>query len=96
MRRKHPDARVFGSFPESYQLTRPYDGYVDAPVRFTECASFDPNLDADRTRLVYIHGYSPGQRACKHLVDTSGARPIVRVAAGSKWVEIWQLPHSSR
>jgi 4-amino-4-deoxy-L-arabinose transferase-like glycosyltransferase len=88
--RKHfPDAHVVGSFPESYELTEPWQGYVDTPVPFTECAAFRPEPSV--TQLVYVHAYSPGQRACKHLVDALGARGIARVEENGKWVEIWAL-----
>jgi hypothetical protein len=89
--RKHfPEAHVLGSFPESYELTEPWQGYVDAPIPFTECAAFRPEPSV--TQLVYVHAYSPGQQACKRLVDAVGARGIARVEENGKWVEIWALP----
>ncbi len=87
-RRNEP--QVFGAFPESYQLTEPWQGYVTRTIEFAPCTSF--TRDASRSQLVYVHAYSPGQMACKSLVDGAGARPIKRFIQNGKWIEIWSWP----
>jgi hypothetical protein len=94
LEKHYPDAEVVGSFPESYQVTEPYQGYVDRPFTFVECEDYAG--PGERTQVVYVHPYSPGQPRCKQLVDSVHATPVARFASRDKWVELYTIPAAAR
>jgi hypothetical protein len=89
LEQKHPDAEIYGAGPESYELTEPWQGYVDSPLSFSWCKAFEPH--ADRTQLVVVHAYHPQQPFCRHLTEVLGAKPIKHFESGSKWLEIYAV-----
>jgi hypothetical protein len=89
LQRHQPDAEVVGSFPESYQVTEPYQGYVDRAFPFVECDRYTGS--GDRAQIVYVHPYSPGQPACKRLVEEAHATPLARFSSNDKWVELYEM-----
>jgi hypothetical protein len=88
--KKHPDAEIYGAGPESYELTEPWQGYVDAPLSFSSCRAFERHPDA--TQLVVVHAYHPQQPFCRHLTEELGAKPIKHFESGGKWLEVYEVP----
>lgn len=86
---EHASAQVFGSFPESYQLTQPWQGYVSEPLQFFECSDFV--YDSEVEQVLYVHPYSRGQQACRLLLDTYETTPIQRFSLNGKWLELYHI-----
>jgi hypothetical protein len=91
--RKFPDAEIYGAQPESYQLTEPWQGYVDIPRRFASCRAFE--FHSNVTQIVYVHPYHPRQLQCRELVQSLGARLIRHFEANGKWLELYLIPVQS-
>jgi hypothetical protein len=87
-----PDAEVYGSVPESYELTRPYEGYVTSPHSVAPCSSFVPH--PGKTQVLFRHPYSPGQVPCAELVLQTGSRFLRRFVSNGKWVELYVVPRA--
>lgn len=94
MEEHHRDVRVYGSFPEDYQLGDPFMGYVHEKLDFTTCARFYP--DDERPQLIYVHPYSPGQRACRAIAQDVGAQPLKVFRSNDKWLEIRLIKPGAR
>jgi 4-amino-4-deoxy-L-arabinose transferase-like glycosyltransferase len=90
LERKRPDAEIYGAGPESYQLTEPWQGYVNAPLHFSWCKAFERH--PDRTQIVVVHGYHPQQPLCRRITEELGATPIRHYESGGKWLELYALP----
>jgi hypothetical protein len=86
------DAEIYGAGPESYELTEPWQGYVDAPLQFAWCKSFERH--PDRTQIIVVHAYHPQQLRCRRLTEELGARPTKHFESGSKWLELYEVPRS--
>ncbi len=90
----YPDARVYGSFPESYQLTRPYDGYVTRPHDFAECESWTattPAVSPAADQLLYMHRYTSGQRACRQLEVITDAQLLQTFEVNGHAIDVRRL-----
>jgi hypothetical protein len=90
LERKRPDAEIYGAGPESYQLTEPWQGYVDAPLHFSWCKAFARH--PDREQIVVVHAYHPQQPLCRRITEELGATPIKHFESGGKWLELYALP----
>jgi 4-amino-4-deoxy-L-arabinose transferase-like glycosyltransferase len=88
--KNHVDAEIYGGFHEIYQLTEPWQGYLEQPLAVSTCGRFERH--AGVKQVVYIHGYEPEQIACHEVVNETGARAIKRFESNGKWLEIWRLP----
>lgn len=84
-----PLAKIYGAFPENYQLSQPYQGYVDHPLDFYSCTNFQPSRL--RTQIIYFHPYSPGQLNCSHLLNTNESSLLKRFDKNGKWIELYQI-----
>ena len=87
---KYPEAEIYGSVPESYQLTEPWQGYVATPLRFASCRTFERH--ADTTQIIYIHAYHVGQLQCRRVVEGLGAPAIKHFESNGKWLELYRVP----
>jgi len=87
---KQADAEIYGGFHEIYQLTEPWQGYLERPLAVIACAGFERH--AGVRQVVYIHAYEPQQIACRAIVDKTGARALRRFESNGKWLEIWRVP----
>jgi hypothetical protein len=94
LEREHRDSEIVGTFPESYQLTEPWQGYVDAPLRFSSCSTFERHPGV--TQIVYMHGYARGQLQCRRIIQALGARPLRHFESNGKWLELYQVPQEAR
>jgi hypothetical protein len=87
LRAEHPNALVYGAVPEEYQLTEPWQGYVDEPIRFHGCADFTWQ---DEEQLIVEHSHSKPQQICRMLLDRIPAVRLVReLNAGGTWLRVW-------
>jgi hypothetical protein len=93
LEREFPDAEIYGTEPESYQLTEPWHGYVDAPLRFAPCSAFERH--PDRVQIVYVHAYHPGQLRCRRIVEALDAPAIRHFQSDGKWLELHRIPPAS-
>lgn len=83
----YSSAKIYGAFPEVYQLTQPFQGYVDKPLNFNFCNNF--KVDARLNQIIYIHPYSPTQMACRQILDKVSVSPINHFEFNGKWVELY-------
>jgi 4-amino-4-deoxy-L-arabinose transferase-like glycosyltransferase len=88
----YPSAVVYGSFPEGYQVTQPYQGYVSKTFEFYECKDF--KFDPDKTQVVYVHPYSPFQMYCRLLLEQIPVRPLKHIESNGKWLELYKVEAS--
>jgi hypothetical protein len=87
LRAEHPNAVVYGAVPEEYQLTEPFQGYVDEPIRFHGCAEFKWQ---DGEQLIVEHSHSKPQQICRLVLDRIPAVRLVHVFdAGGTWLWLW-------
>jgi 4-amino-4-deoxy-L-arabinose transferase-like glycosyltransferase len=82
-----PKAKIYGGFPEIYQLTQPYQGYVSRKLNFSQCPDF--MLNKNIQQIIYIHPYSPSQIACRQLLDKVVVKPIRKFESRGKWLELY-------
>jgi hypothetical protein len=87
---KHPDAEIYGSDPESYELAEPWQGYVDAPIAFAPCRDFERH--PEKTQFFALHPYASDQPACRRAAESVGARPVKRFESNGKWLELFLVP----
>lgn len=85
----YPSAHVYGGFPEVYQLTQPYQGYVTKPFMFSKCNEFVWN--PDEIQIVIVHPYSPEQQLCRLLLDAVELEPLMHIESNSKWLEVYKI-----
>jgi hypothetical protein len=90
---EYKEAIVFGDFPENYQLTEPYQGYVSEGIEFFKCDDFIKNDGRDQ--LIYVHLYTPGQSACHKLVKMNRVSLLREFESNDKWVKIFILHKST-
>ena len=88
----HGTAEIYGSVPEWYELTAPYEGYVTRPLDFATCDRFV--LHPDKEQLVFRHEYAAPQKDCAKIVADTGARLEQRFTSHDKWVELYLVPSS--
>jgi len=86
---KYSDATVYGSFPQSYELTQPHQGYISKPVKFAECDKF--TIDPDSTQILVIHPYAPMQIACAQLANQISTTYLARFEENGKWAVVLQV-----
>lgn len=86
---RYANAEIYGAFPEIYQLTQPFQGYVSKPLDFKLCNEF--NLNPHRTQILYIHLYSPIQLSCQKVLNYSSVKLLSRFTANGKWLEIYSI-----
>lgn len=86
-----PQAVIYGSFPESYQVSQPYQGYVRRAFEFHQCMDFKIE---NRLQILYLHPYSPGQYYCRLLIEKVANRPLKRFESNGKWMELYLVTAS--
>lgn len=92
---EYPKAKVFGARPESYQLTEPYQGYVDEPIQYDYCNYYQPH--PNQTTLVFHHLYSPFQPPCSELLQQVPEKTLVgHFEENDLWVEIYEIADANR
>jgi hypothetical protein len=83
----YKNAKIYGEWPENYQLEQPYQGYVKEALDFSKCQFFQ--LDTKVEQVLYLHAYAPGQMYCRQLLDLFSTEPINRFESGTKWLELY-------
>lgn len=84
--KQFPKAVYYGGFPEVYQLTQPYQGYVRSPLTFYQCQNF--SLDPALQQIIIFHPYSPSQLACNSWLARLFVIPLARFEQNGKWTEL--------
>jgi hypothetical protein len=92
LEQKHPDAEIYGAGPESYELVEPWQGYVQAPLRFAWCKDFERHPGV--TQIVYVHAYHQQQPLCRRITEALHANPIKHFESNGKWLELYLVPDS--
>ena len=82
----YPNAKIYGYFPENYQITQPYQGYIDQALDFTVCTEF--KYIPDQTQIMYLHAYTPYQQVCKQIIEKIPSRRLKRFESNGKWLEL--------
>jgi hypothetical protein len=89
LERKHPSAEIIGAGAESYELTEPWQGYVQSPRKFTWCKEFDSRPGTEQ--IVVVHAYHPQQPLCRRIVEVLPTTPLGRFSENGKWLELYLL-----
>lgn len=89
-----PEAKIYGGFPEAYQVTRPYLGYVEEQLDFEMCENFV--FDQNQDMVVYVHPYSPTQIACSRITQEYPVTEIDRFEQNGKWVQLYRISGASQ
>lgn len=84
---RFPQAHYFGGFPESYQLTQPYQGYVKKPLSFDQCPQF--KLNPNQQQIIIYHPYSPIQIQCSIILQNIAVIPLAKFEKNGKWMELY-------
>lgn len=82
-------AQIYGAFPESYQLTQPYQGYVGKPLLFKSCKEF--KHEDNKTIILVIHPYDPGQLDCQIITSIYSLKELKRFKSGDKQLRLYQV-----
>jgi hypothetical protein len=90
LQERYPSAEVYGTMPESYELTEPFQGYVERPLAFAPCNHFVPKPTAKQ--IIVRHDYDAAQVDCARVIETSGARFHKRFTSNDKWLELYIVP----
>lgn len=82
-----PGTKIYGGYPEYYQLTEPYQGYATKVLDFDTCDHFDGK--SEKPVLIYLHPYHPSQQNCRVLLDQFELQPVKRFESNGAWTEIY-------
>lgn len=85
----HPNAIVYGTYPESYQLAEPFQGYTDILVPFDFCHYYQPQ--PNREVLIMHHKYSPLQPVCEQLLSQVPHELVKTFEQNGFWVNIYRV-----
>lgn len=83
----HPNAQVYGGYPEDYQLTQVHQGYVRKPFDFRYCSQFE--LDEKQQQLIIVNPYHFTQLACDQLLTQVASVPLERIVQGKRWSQVY-------
>lgn len=83
----YPEAIIYGGFPQRYQLTEPWQGYVTHPLNFKECSDY--TLVAKPYTLIYIHPYHYSQIACHALLSQLSTTLVKEFLVNGKWARLY-------
>ena len=83
----YKNAKIYGDWPENYQVVQTHQGYVKEELEFRKCQFFQ--LDPEREQILYLHPYSPGQMYCRQLLDLYPTEALNRYESGTKWLELY-------
>ena len=83
------NAEVYGTFPESYQLTNPIHGYVTSPLNFKGCNEYQPS--SERTQVLYAHLNHQSQLLCDQLLGQLNTSSLDRIEYKNRWVELFLI-----
>lgn len=89
LEQNYPNAYIYGSFPEIYQLTQPIQGYVSKSINFRECKDF--KYDPNHEQIIYGHYYSPGMMKCMQIVQYYPSQTIAKFESNGKWLMLVKL-----
>mgnify|MGYP001436888901 CR=1 FL=1 len=81
-----PDAKIYGGFPEAYQLTQPHQGYVSKRLDFSLCSTYVE--ETNKQTIVYIHPFDATQIACNQLREVHEVTPIKRFESNGVWIQL--------
>lgn len=84
----YPNTKIYGGFPETYQLTQPYQGYVTKPLNISLCKDFDP--ESQEPSIVVIHPYHSSQIACQGIRKMYSLKPLQRFEQNGQWIELFE------
>lgn len=86
-----PDTLVYGTYPESYQLSKAYHGYVKEDHAFAYCQDFEPRTILNDGVIVMIHQFSPLQPACADLVRRYASEKLKHFELNGLGVDVYAL-----
>ena len=86
----YPNTVVFGDWPEVYQLTQSYQGFVGKPISFYNCQQFNDSFKGEA--IIYRHQNSLSQRYCGDLLkNLTDVKLLRRFVANGRWIELYKL-----
>ncbi len=83
----YEDTKVYGDFPETYQLTQPYQGYVSRALNFGLCSEFDETLEM---AVVVAHPYQGSGTMCRRLAIERGMRMVQQFEQNGQGIEVYE------
>lgn len=83
MTQNYHDKAIYSSFPFTYMLSMPYQGFIDDPLRIKECSQFKKG---DRVDVVIYHLFSPGSPSCLRMLEELKPQDIKRFNKNGKGV----------
>jgi hypothetical protein len=84
----YPEKTIIGSFPQLYQLTEPWQGYITHPLKYYDCNS--STLFTSGT-LIVIHPYHYTQFACQELLAKYPHTLLIEFNHRQIWAQIYQF-----
>jgi len=85
----YPNATIYGGFPQNYQLTEPWQGYVSSPLNFKACSSYI--YDQRSEILFYLHPYHHTQIDCQQLIANLPVKLVKSIEINGKWAQVFQI-----
>jgi hypothetical protein len=85
----YPNANIYGTYPESYQLPESFQGYTQKPVAFNYCHYYQPQ--PNREVLIMHHKYSPLQPVCEQLLSQVPHELVQTFEQNGFWVNIYRV-----
>jgi len=82
-----PNAKIYGGYPELFELADPFFGYVTTALNVVPCSQYQPS---EESVILYLHPYHPSQQACRQLLDAMSVTPIQRFESNGMWVEMYE------
>lgn len=86
---KHPNARIVTSFPNTYMLTEPYQGYVKKPLNVGNCRNYK---SGDKVDFLIFHFFSPEQFRCMQIVQEKNFGKALRFEKNGKFMILYFQP----
>jgi hypothetical protein len=80
---------IYGSFPQRYQFTQPWQGYVTQPLNFYECDHYA--LSPMPYALIVIHPYHYSQLDCQEILSSTPHTLVKEFTQNQIWAQVYQL-----
>ena len=85
--RYYENAVIWTSFPTSYMLSEPFQGYTSKQMQVYECKSWK---QGDHIDLVVFHFFSPGQKDCLRIIKEEGLSMLLPISRNGKIIQIYK------
>lgn len=87
--KEHPKDTIVATFPNTYMLEDPYQGYVKKPLKVINCMDYQPG---DQVDFLIFHFFSPEQVKCLPIIQEKDFQKALRFEKNGKFMILYYAP----